>query len=262
MWETSPKAEDSERPIMARAPEGQFVGSGDVPKPHGRLRKPGGKRIVVVGVWILLQSIVLFLSAGRTDLPRAWLFAALSMGCFLGAAVVMPRICPEIINQRGERKQGTKWWDRVFLAAYIPLVYIMPLVAGLDIGRFQWSNGSVHLTALGAVMYLLSYILACWAMATNPHFEPTVRIQKERNHQVVTTGPYQAVRHPGYVAAILSSVSIPWIIGSHWAMIPAGLIIFSFIVRTALEDQMLQNELSGYSEYAHRVKYRLLPFVW
>lgn len=88
------------------------------------------------------------------------------------------------------------------------------------------------------------------------------RIQKERGHTVQTGGPYQFVRHPGYVGALLYQLATPFLLGSWWALVPMLLTIPLFIIRTALEDKLLHNELDGYRQYATRVRYRLLPGVW
>jgi protein-S-isoprenylcysteine O-methyltransferase Ste14 len=89
-----------------------------------------------------------------------------------------------------------------------------------------------------------------------------VRIQKERGHTVVTDGPYRLVRHPGYVGSILSLMAAPFLLGSRWALIPAVLGVAGYVVRTALEDRTLQDELPGYREYTQRTRWRLLPGVW
>jgi len=96
----------------------------------------------------------------------------------------------------------------------------------------------------------------------NPFFEPGVRIQKERAQQVITSGPYRFVRHPGYAAAIAMFVGIPLALASWWGLLPAGLAIALLVVRTGLEDRLLQAELSGYSDYARRTRHRLVPGIW
>jgi protein-S-isoprenylcysteine O-methyltransferase Ste14 len=109
---------------------------------------------------------------------------------------------------------------------------------------------------------LPSFLFALWAMVVNTHFEATVRIQEEREHQVCSSGPYEIVRHPGYVSMILLAFANPLILGSRWAFAPAGLIVLLVLARTALEDRTLQDELLGYKEYAASTRYRLLPGVW
>jgi protein-S-isoprenylcysteine O-methyltransferase Ste14 len=226
------------------------------------LRRSGLQRIVGVSLWVAAQVTVLFLAAGRIDLPRAWLFGVVLLASFLIGGLVVVHRSPEIVNQRGEKKPGTRWWDRLFIAGYVPLIFAIPLVAGLDVGRFHWSSMGTRSALLGVAMHILAGALLAWAMMTNPHFETMVRIQAERNHQVVSAGPYRFVRHPGYVAGILLSVSVPLIVGSLWALIPAGMIALLYVVRTALEDQTLRQELPGYDQYTTHTEHRLFPLIW
>jgi protein-S-isoprenylcysteine O-methyltransferase Ste14 len=99
-------------------------------------------------------------------------------------------------------------------------------------------------------------------MVSNAFFAEGVRIQEERGHTVATGGPYRYVRHPGYVGAIAAGLSTPFLLGSPWALIPAGISATLYVVRTALEDRTLREELPGYAEYAEQTGYRLLPGVW
>lgn len=144
----------------------------------------------------------------------------------------------------------------------LTVLVAIPTVAGLDIGRFQWSVLDVQFAVLGSIFFIASTILINWAMATNPYFEQTVRIQKDRGHKVISSGPYKIVRHPGYLAGVLYALSVPLIIGSVFTFIPVGTYIVLFIIRTSLEDGTLQKELDGYSEYAKQVKHKLFPGIW
>ena len=99
-------------------------------------------------------------------------------------------------------------------------------------------------------------------MAVNKFFSTIVRIQKERGHYVVTGGPYKFVRHPGYTGAIIVSISLPLLLGSVWALIPAMIGDIILIIRTVLEDNTLKKELQGYDEYTRRVPHRLIPGIW
>jgi protein-S-isoprenylcysteine O-methyltransferase Ste14 len=138
----------------------------------------------------------------------------------------------------------------------------MPLVAGLDY-RFSWTGEIAfiwHIT--GALLYALTLGLTGWAMISNAYFSTAVRIQSDRGQQVCTTGPYHYVRHPGYVGFFFQSFAVPILLGSLWALFFAAPVIVLMIIRTSREDQMLQEQLPGYKEYAQRVKYRLLPRIW
>ncbi|UCC65296.1 MAG: isoprenylcysteine carboxylmethyltransferase family protein, partial [Anaerolineae bacterium] len=136
------------------------------------------------------------------------------------------------------------------------------VVAGLD-ARFEWSTSvplALHIG--GLIASVLGWALFMWAMGANAFFSEAVRIQEERGHTVVTNGPYRYVRHPGYVGAILALLATPLLLGSLWALVPAGLAAIGYVVRTGLEDKTLQEELDGYKDYTRQVRYRLLPGVW
>ena len=138
----------------------------------------------------------------------------------------------------------------------------MMIVAGLD-ERFGWSPQiSVTLRLVALAIMVLGYIVSTWAMAVNRYYSAVVRIQKDRGQTVVSDGPYRLVRHPSYATGIVASLMIPILLGSLWALIPCGLGVLLTIIRTALEDRTLLEELDGYKEYAARVRYRLLPGVW
>jgi protein-S-isoprenylcysteine O-methyltransferase Ste14 len=119
---------------------------------------------------------------------------------------------------------------------------------------------ALHLA--GLMVSIVGYAVFLWAMAANAFFAEGVRIQEERGHTVATDGPYRLVRHPGYVGAILGIAGAPFLLGSWWALAPAALALGGYIIRTALEDRTLQEELPGYREYAQHTRWRLLPGVW
>ncbi|MDQ8757088.1 isoprenylcysteine carboxylmethyltransferase family protein [Sphingosinicella sp. LHD-64] len=141
------------------------------------------------------------------------------------------------------------------------LVAILP-VGALDAGPVHWSTVPGWLVALGYAAMLAGIAVTAWAQAVNPFFEPGVRIQSERHHHVVDTGPYRLVRHPGYVAALLLFFGMALALGSLWALVPAAIAAALLVLRTAWEDRLLQAELPGYADYARRVRGRLIPFLW
>jgi protein-S-isoprenylcysteine O-methyltransferase Ste14 len=116
--------------------------------------------------------------------------------------------------------------------------------------------------AAAAVVMVLGYCLSTWAMLENKYFSVVARIQKDRGHTTVMTGPYRFVRHPAYAGGVVYSLAGTLLLGSLWALIPAGLTVVLLAVRTALEDRMLLEGLPGYSEYAHKTLYRLVPGIW
>ena len=220
--------------------------------------------IVKAIVGLPFLAAILFLSAGRWDWGWGWVF----IGLFVLAAVVQVLVLlpdPALLAERakGLREKNAPTWDKLITglaAGLLPL--IAWIVAGLDI-RFGWSppmSPTLHLG--GTVVFVLGWAVILWATVSNAFFSTTVRIQKERGHTVQTGGPYQFVRHPGYVGGLLYQLSTPFLLGSWWALGPMILTVPLFIIRTVLEDRLLVNELAGYRAYAARVRYRLLPGAW
>ena len=159
-------------------------------------------------------------------------------------------------------QKGSKPWDKVIVSLGDAGWILTGIIAGLDT-RFGWSPrlGTGFVVA-GFVLIGVGYMVFLWAMASNRFFSSFVRIQTDRGHTVETGGPYRYVRHPGYVGALLIYMSSPLALASLWTFVSAALLLVLFILRTALEDWTLQNELEGYAAYAQRVHYRLLPGVW
>ena len=230
---------------------------------EGKLNKGGILVIVAPFRMIIATAVIFFMAAGRVDMLRAWLFFSISLIGAIAGGLIMWKFAPELTNNRASVKKGTKTWDKFILATFIPVsLLVFPAVAGLDVGRFRWSELGISYAVLGIVLALVKFILWHWAIVTNRHFEATVRIQVDRNHRVITDGPYRFIRHPGYLSIIIGCISGSFIIGSLYSLIPASIIIIAVIIRTCLEDRTLQNELPGYSEYVKQTKYRLVPGVW
>jgi protein-S-isoprenylcysteine O-methyltransferase Ste14 len=182
-----------------------------------------------------------------------------------GTAIVMigRQYNPSLIEARKKLlHKDARRPDRVFVMAFVPLVFCQPLIAGLDAVRFRWSSMSFGFVYVGVALFALATVVVAWTMAVNPFAEGAVRIQKERGHTVVTSGPYRVVRHPLYAGEILMVVATPLVLGSAWALVITGIVIVLFVARTAWEDQTLRRELSGYEAYAARTRYRLVPGLW
>lgn len=195
---------------------------------------------------------------------EAWVYAGVSIGGFVVSRALAARRHPDLLAERARflQHEDAKTWDK----ALAPLVGLgggaIPLVVGLD-GLFGWSSPfTTPLKILALVMILAGYSLGTYALIENRFFSGMVRIQTERGHQVVSSGPYRWIRHPGYVGALLTYWFTPLFLDSLWAFIPVAFITIVLIIRTHWEDRTLQNELAGYREYALRVRYRLIPGVW
>ncbi len=227
-----------------------------------KLRIAIRKRVRQVLSTIAIQGGILFVASGRLDWRAAWVYIGFYVAIILINAVLL-RNAPETIAERAEGGENWKAWDKV-VGGFFGLMYFIGilLVAGLD-QRFGWTGPlPVWVQWVGGIMFFGGGGLFSWAMVTNAYFSTVVRIQAERGHMVCSDGPYQIVRHPGYIGTIIQSFGGPLLLGSWWALIPGALAALAMVVRTALEDKTLQEELSGYREYAGAVRSRLLPGIW
>lgn len=195
---------------------------------------------------------------------EAWVYAIIAVLGFVVSRILAARRHPDLIAERAKMLQheDAEPWDKVLS----PLVGLggglIPIVAGLD-ELFGWSPAySSTAKIISLVIIMAGYALASYALIENAFFSGMVRIQKERSHYVVSSGPYGWVRHPGYASALLTYLATPVFLDSYWAFIPAILLSVVLIVRTRLEDATLQEKLEGYRDYAKRVRYRLLPGIW
>lgn len=233
----------------------------------GRRSRP---RLNPMGVLAFLLGLPLFtltpfLAAGRWDWWQAWTSLALFLGFVVFSRVIVLIKLPDLAAERSRfgSGEGAKKWDRFYM---LTSGMIGPLavwiIAGLD-KRWGWSPEIAPGVCLaGMVVMTAGFSLAVWAMLVNRFFSAIVRIQKDRGHTVVESGPYRWVRHPAYAGGIISYLAMALLLGSLWALLPAALTGVVMVVRTALEDAALQAELAGYREYSQRTRYRLLPGVW
>jgi protein-S-isoprenylcysteine O-methyltransferase Ste14 len=207
-------------------------------------------------------AVVLFVPAGHLDWIAGWLYLVLMVATFVANYAYLQRTNPELIKHRMRLGKGTKAWDVVWMCLFTPLFLSIFIVAGFDAVRYGWSGMPEGCWSIGLLLYLPGTVLLGWSMGVNPFFEKTVRIQTERGHHVIDTGPYRFVRHPGYLGFLGWLLATPLLLCSWWAFIPALLSAATLVVRTALEDRTLRRELKGYAEYAGRVRFRLFPGLW
>ncbi|MFO7638665.1 MAG: isoprenylcysteine carboxylmethyltransferase family protein, partial [bacterium] len=210
-----------------------------------------------IGRWVArelsgtaMAGAVLVATSGRWDWTTAWVLVGVyAVTLAVQAAVLIPR-SPELLVERATRmRRGTKPWDRLLLSLYGLASLAVLVVAGLD-ARLGWAEG-LHpgLQLAGLLLSLLGNGLVTWAMAANAFFAFSVRLQPERGQSVATGGPYRAVRHPGYAGAAVFALGSALLLGSAWALLPAGVAVILLVVRTSLEDRTLKAELTGYSDY-------------
>jgi protein-S-isoprenylcysteine O-methyltransferase Ste14 len=208
----------------------------------------------------LALTIVMFLPAG-IRWWRGWLFLLVFLAFMVLSAAYLWRANPDIFIARTKVHRGTKSWDKVLMSLILGSFFAIFPLAAFD-ARYGWSAVPAWPVVVGYALFTMGFAASTWVQAVNKFAEPSVRIQSERGQTVVDTGPYALVRHPLYLAGFFVFAGIPLALGSYWALIPVVVAAIVIVVRTVLEDRMLQNELEGYKDYASCVRYRLIPGIW
>jgi protein-S-isoprenylcysteine O-methyltransferase Ste14 len=211
-------------------------------------------------VYTVIFGIALFATSGDLHWGMGWVYLGIYITNQIILALILP---PDLLSERSKPQEGSKGWDIVLASVAALLAPIaVYIVAGFDRGKGWGGTVSPALQIVALVVMIGGIALSDWAMAANKFFSGVIRIQADRGHTVQTGGPYRFVRHPGYVGGILHHLAAPLMLGSWWALIPGCTGALLFIVRTALEDKILQKELPGYTDYAAQTRYRLLPGIW
>lgn len=213
---------------------------------------------------ILFFSALLFGAAGTVRWPAAWAYLILFVAGALWITLWLARHDPALLAERlkSPLQKGQPSWDKIFILPMMVAWCAWLVLMGLDAVRFRWSVMPVWIQSAGAALIVLSFRMIGRVFRENPFLTAVVRIQTERGHRVVSTGPYATVRHPLYAAMLIYLPANALLLGS-WAGLAASVVFLGGLVfRTAMEDRELQHSLAGYTEYAARVRYRLIPFIW
>jgi len=213
---------------------------------------------------LVFLGVVLFGAAGTLNWPQAWVYLAFTAALSFAGGFWLARHDPDLLNERLgaliQREQKT--WDKLFMVAMLALWTGWLILIGLDAGRYRWSHIPLALQGMGFVLLCLGSYLVWLTLKANSYAAPVVKIQKERGHRVVTTGPYAYVRHPMYAGALLFIAGAPLLLGSWWGLAAGVGLVLVIAMRAVLEEQTLMAELAGYADYAARVRYRLVPHLW
>lgn len=218
------------------------------------------KRVILFIISMFVFAAILFFSYGGVDWIMGWVYMAIIA---VSTGILTLTMDQGLFDERIGRKTGAKKWD-IPLAAFIgrfgPVALL--IVAGLD-KRYGWSlEIPVSVKIIALLVFIFGLYVVYRAVIVNRFFSAVVRIQEDRGHSVVSSGPYRYVRHPGYTGVILYIGASAIVLESLWALIPAGLILIVTVIRTFLEDRTLVSELEGYADYTERVRYRLIPLIW
>jgi len=213
----------------------------------------------------LIQSIfsltILFFAAGTFNWWNGRLYLFIILLHHFAKNILLYLYNPNILYVRARIfTENTKKYDKIFVYCFVIFSLLLYIIAGFDAVRFHWSSFNNSIIFIGIPLFLIGWIIGIWAMIVNKNF--TMIVSVDKNQYLCSTGPYKIIRHPGYAGEIIIIIGTSLILGSLWSLIPAVLLISIFIIRTHLEDKVLQLELNGYNLYSKKTKFRLFPLIW
>ena len=209
----------------------------------------------VMGVGVV-AGIVLVISGRWTD-PWMWAYVIVWASVSLYALMSVDE---DLARERFHPPESGADYIAVRVIRLIALAHLV--VGALDAGRFEWTSIPAPLRAAGLVGMTASALIVFHAMLSNRFFSAVVRIQRDRGHRVIDSGPYATVRHPGYAGMILIAPMSGLALGS-WISVGLALVYSALILRRVFfEDEFLRRNLDGYDAYAERVRYRLVPGIF
>ena len=219
-------------------------------------------RLVASTVGLLIFALVWFWVAGRVTWVQGWAFLLVFVTYSVTLVWRLARSDPDLLRERYRRAENVEPWDKAVMGCYTSLLMVLLALAALDSGRFRWSAVPIWVQLLGWALLCAAGTIIWHVMAVNAYLSSWARIQEDRGQVVVTEGLYGTVRHPMYLGIAIGFAGVPLVLGSWWALIPGLMIVGLFVYRTAREDRMLRQKLAGYTDYAEKVRHRLLPGIW
>lgn len=217
---------------------------------------------IQLAVWTVFMAVLILWPAGTFAYPGG--LALIALFALGGVAMVLwlARHSPSLLRERmaSPLQRAQKPWDRVWLSLFVLGFCGWTIFMSWDAKLTGFAAMPAWLQAIGALAIVANGLGTWWTFRENAFAAPVIKIQE--GQKVIDTGPYALVRHPMYGSTIFLFVGMPLLLGSWWGLALAAVLILAVAWRAVHEERTLRNELSGYADYAERVRYRFLPFVW
>ncbi|MBR1122301.1 isoprenylcysteine carboxylmethyltransferase family protein [Bradyrhizobium lablabi] len=220
--------------------------------------------LVQTVVWFGFIGAVIFGAAGTLDYTGGWLYVGMMVALSIVFGSIMLRVDPGLLRERLKPpvQEDQPLADKLILVPILLLIFGGMGFMAADAARWRWSAMPFAVQLAGCGLLLAALLFIYWVMRTNSFAAPVVKIQRDRGQAVITTGPYAIVRHPMYFGALFYIAGTSLVLGSWWGLVAVPLLALLFGIRIGIEEKTLRTGLEGYDDYANRVRWRLVPFVW
>lgn len=207
---------------------------------------------------VVLVGALLFIPANSINYWNGWLFMGLLFVPMFVAGIILMVKNPELLRKRLKTKEkGSEQRQVIVFSGLMFLVGF--IIAGLNY-KYSWIELPNIVIIVATILFIVSYILYAEVLRENTYLSRTIEVQE--NQKVVDTGLYGIVRHPMYAVTILLFLSMPLILDSIISFVI--FLIYPVIIskRIKNEEEVLEKNLEGYSDYKKKVKYKVIPFIW
>jgi protein-S-isoprenylcysteine O-methyltransferase Ste14 len=219
------------------------------------------KGAVSAALGLVAFGLMLFLPAGTFHYWQAWVFLAVFAFYTWIPSVYLVRKNPAALERR--MHAGPLAETRTLQQIVSTVVFIcfpaMLVVSALD-HRFGWSPVPTTVTVVGDILVAVGLGVAMLVVAQNGYAAANITV--ESGQTLVSTGLYGLVRHPMYSGSVIMMIGVPLALDSYWGLVFVIPALVALALRIRDEEEFLQQQLSGYSDYEQQVRYRLVPYVW
>jgi len=222
------------------------------------MKKLKKKMVILVILAFAILCLFFFISAGTIMYWQAWVYIALLFIPMSFLLVYLLKHAPELLVRRMKMKEKEIYQKRIIKISWVffAAAFIIP---GLDV-RYGWSQVPLWIIIIADMFVLAGYLMVAVVLIYNKYASRIIEVAKDQ--KVISTGPYAIIRHPMYTGVIIMYTASPLALGSYWALLPALITPIIIIFRIFNEEKILKRDLEGYTEYTHKVRYRLIPGVW
>ncbi len=205
--------------------------------------------------------MVLFIPAWTLNYWQAWVFIVDFMISVNILGLYMALRDPALLERRLQAGPAAEQspTQRIIISMIGLGILALLVFCALD-HRFGWSRTPGWASIASDILVFGGLMVGLRVLQVNSFSASNIRV--EENQPVISTGPYAVIRHPMYAGMLVMMVGVPPALGSWWGLAVLALVLPVLILRILEEERTLRADLAGYEDYMHKVRYRLVPYVW
>jgi len=159
-------------------------------------------------------------------------------------------------KQRQSSGTGRAWDFTTFIFLMVALLVLQPIFLPI-LSYMTDATWGLIIQILGVLSILSALSLHVWSRLHLQHYYAE-RVEVQREHKVIDTGPYKLMRHPVITSFFGIATGLFLINPAVTTLITLIYTFWDFTRAAQQEEELLSKTLSGYADYARRTP-RFLP---